>query len=259
MPHLVGISWFGIVACAACTGETIRLGDGMVSGGSAGQAGGGRSATSATGIGAVGASSTGGSSGGCRRGQVKASEVLWIGDSWVIYPGTQNTHVRDLARAAGAIGPDDEYVVRAQAAAALADVVAQYEAQRASAIQPKVLIMDGGTWDTLNASDTDAAVERVANEFPQFLAEVARDASVEHIIYYLMPELPTIAGVSALRPSLMQACAESAVPCHFLDLQPFWVGHSEYTASNGIQASEAGATLIADEIWRLMQQNCIAQ
>jgi hypothetical protein len=50
------------------------------------------------------------------------------------------------------------------------------------------------------------------------------------------------------------------VPCHFLDLEPLWTNHPEYTDStNNIQASEAGAIVIADQIWKLMQDNCIAQ
>jgi hypothetical protein len=55
----------------------------------------------------------------------------------------------------------------------------------------------------------------------------------------------------------MDSCEQSAVPCHFLDLEPLWQGHPEYTA--GIQASEAGAIVIADEIWAIMEGNCIAQ
>jgi hypothetical protein len=47
------------------------------------------------------------------------------------------------------------------------------------------------------------------------------------------------------------------VPCHFLDLQPRWAGHPEY--SDGIQASSAGASVIADSIWSIMQDECIAQ
>jgi hypothetical protein len=74
-----------------------------------------------------------------------------------------------------------------------------------------------------------------------------------------MPELPTIPGVATMRPLFEQACAESVVPCHFLDLQPLWLGHPEYTAPDGIQSSEAGARVIADSIWAIMQDNCIAQ
>ena len=44
-----------------------------------------------------------------------------------------------------------------------------------------------------------------------------------------------------------------------VDLQPLWANHPEYTAADGIQASPAGATVIADAIWATMQDNCIEQ
>jgi len=83
----------------------------------------------------------------------------------------------------------------------------------------------------------------------------------------MVPELPAINGVTALRPPLQQACAQSAVPCHFLDLQPIWaeggvdggLGHPEYTASNGILPTTSGARAVAAAIWSTMQSNCIAQ
>jgi hypothetical protein len=49
------------------------------------------------------------------------------------------------------------------------------------------------------------------------------------------------------------------VPCYFIDLQVLWVGHPEYTAPDGIQASDAGARAIADAIWDVMVEHCIAQ
>ena len=154
---------------------------------------------------------------------------------------------------------NDDYIDLAAAAATLAAIVNQYDTEEASATTVKMLIMDGGTWDTLVAGGTTASVSGVVATFTQFLAKVASDGTVEHIIHYLPPELPSIAGVAALRPLLRQACAQSSVPCHFLDLQPLWAGHPEYTATDGIQASTAGATVIADAIWEIMQENCIAQ
>jgi hypothetical protein len=56
---------------------------------------------------------------------------------------------------------------------------------------------------------------------------------------------------------MKQACEASAVPCYFLDLQPFFTGHPEYV--DGIQATDAGAVVQGDAIWNVMQQNCIAQ
>ncbi|MET0791261.1 MAG: hypothetical protein ABW061_07035, partial [Polyangiaceae bacterium] len=95
--------------------------------------------------------------------------------------------------------------------------------------------------------------------FQGLLSKMASDGTVEHIVYVLVPELSTIPGVATMRPQLRQACADSVVPCYFLDLQPSWQGHSEYTASNGIQASGVGAGVVADLIWSTMQDNCIAQ
>ncbi|HEY2407471.1 MAG TPA: SGNH/GDSL hydrolase family protein [Polyangiaceae bacterium] len=224
-------------AVSACGGEKIRLGDGTLS-----PELGGADAASA-----------------CPHAQVAANAVAWIGDSWVNIPGIQHTRVRDLARAIGAIGPNDDYVDLAASAATIAMVSSQYDMAEASSTPVQVLIMDGGTWDTILSGGSAASVSSVVSAFGQFLTKVASDGTVEHVIYFLGPELQTIPGVAALRPGLEQACAASRAPCHFLDLQPLWAGHPEYTAADGIQASAAGATVIADQIWALMQSNCIEQ
>lgn len=195
----------------------------------------------------------------CEKGQVQANEVLWIGDSWILTPGSLVGHVEELARAAGVIGPNDDYVVAAAPAATMPVIAAQYDAREAGATKVKVLIMDGGTWETLNAMGSAASVTGAANAFEDLLAKVASDGTVEHVIYFMPPELPSIYGVADLRPLIQQACASSAVPCHFLDLQPLWAGHPEYTMGNGILPTEAGAVVLANAIWALMQQTCIAQ
>ena len=221
-------------ALAACNGKTIHLGNGRTDGGP------------------------------CVHAQVNATEVLWIGDSWILVPGNQHTQVRDSARAVDAIGPNDDYVIAAVAASTMADVANQYVAREAGATKVKVLIMDGGTWDTILTNGSDASVNSVVSTFVQLLAQIASDGTVEHIIYFLNPELPGIPGVAALRPLLRQACVQSTVPCHFLDLQldmqPPWTDHPEYTAAGAIPVpTETGASAIADAIWSAMQQHCIAQ
>lgn len=199
--------------------------------------------------------------GGCSQAQTSANEVLWIGDSWILYPSVQYTRVRDLARAAGAIGPNDDYTIVAKAGATMAEIAKQYSTQEASATKVKVLIMDGGTWDTIQASGASATVTSVVNTFSQLLSTVTNDGTVEHIIYFLPPDLATIPGVPALRLPLQQACVQSAVPCHFIDLKDSWNGHPEYfVTSAGIPIpTDAGGTAIAEAIWSVMQQNCIAQ
>jgi hypothetical protein len=216
-------------AGGACDGKSIHLGDGWLDGGA------------------------------CLHGQVKATEVLWIGDSWILVTGSQHTRVAELARAAGAIGPNDDYVIGAVAASPLAAIANQYAAREAGATKVKVVIMDGGTWDTILANGSDASVNSVVSTFGQFLTQIARDGTVEHIVYMLLPELPGISGVAALRPLLQQACVGSEVPCHFLDLQPLWT-RTDYSTAGAIPVpTEAGAVVIADAIWAAMQRNCIAQ
>jgi hypothetical protein len=196
---------------------------------------------------------------------VNGNEVLWIGDSWVLIPGSQRTHLRDLARDAGALGPNDDYVNASAPATTMSDIANQYVTRQAGATKVKVVLMDGGTWETITASNSGGsvpnAVTAAANSFNQFLTQVASDGTVQDIIYVLVPELAGIPGVAALRPLLSGACAQSAVRCHFLDLDTVWMGHPEYTAgAGGIPIpTEAGAVAIADAIWAIMQAECIAQ
>ncbi len=219
-----------VILLGACDGRTIRLGGGPPDGG-----------------------------GACPHAQTSAAAVVWIGDSWVLVPGNQVTGVSDRARATHAIGPNDAYTVDAVAATSLAAIVSQYTSQQATGIPAKVLIMDGGTWDTLTTNGSSASVTTVVNTFRQFLDRVASDGTVQQIIYFLPPELPAIAGVAALRAPLQQACAASAVPCYFLDLQPIWSGHPEYTGADDLVPSTAGGAALAAAIWALMQANCVAQ
>ena len=117
-----------LAAAGACDGKSIHLGNGWPDGGS------------------------------CPHAQVNANEVLWIGDSWILVTGSQHTRVADLARAAGAIGPNDDYVIGAAAASTLATIANQYATREAGATKVKVVIMDGGTWDTILANGSDASV-----------------------------------------------------------------------------------------------------
>ncbi len=197
----------------------------------------------------------------CAHAQVPANEVLWIGDSWVIVPnGEPHTDVRDLARAAGAIGPSDDYTIGAAAATTMAQIAAEYSAQEATATKPKVLIMDGGTWDTITNGTATATINGVVSAFTQLLSRVATDGTVTAVIYFLVPELSNIPGVATLHPLLQQACTNSTVPCHFIDLQPIWSGHTDYSTMTAPPVpTSAGATAMADAIWATMQTYCMAQ
>jgi hypothetical protein len=188
-----------------------------------------------------------------------AGEVLWIGDSWAAYPSMQ-ARVAELAQAAGAIGTDETYSTNAAIGGLyLSDIVRQYETRQAGATKVKVILMDGGTWDTVQLGTSDDVIARVVQTFLDFTAQVHSDGTVEHIVYWMVPDLPAIQGEDILRPLFSDMCGGSQVPCHYLDLQRVWEGHPEYTGPSMIQASVAGQIAIANEIWEIMQQNCIAQ
>jgi hypothetical protein len=226
----IALLLLGLGAMGACDGKLIHLGNGWTDGGT------------------------------CTTGSVNANEVLWIGDSWILVTPTTHTRVRDLAREAGVIGPNDDYVIAAAAASPMSAIANQYATREAGTTKVKVIIMDGGTWDTIIANGSDASVSSVVTTFGQFLSTVAADGTVEHIVYFLPPELSAIPGVAALRPRLTQACSASTVPCHFLDLQQIWSAHPEYTDANlGFLPTDMGSKAVADAIWAVMQQNCIAQ
>ena len=200
----------------------------------------------------------------CLRGQVKANEVLWIGDSWVGVPnGIQRKRVQELARAANAIGVNEEYVDRSASATTLSQIVTQYNTQRLGTTKVKVLIMDGGTWDLYLSGGANSTIADVVNTFKLFMGDVTSHGTVLHVIYFLVPRLSLVPGIADLKPGLEQACTTTnpqLVPCHFLDLQRIWDGHPDYTDSiSNIQASEDGARAIGDAIWKIMQDNCIAQ
>jgi len=245
-----------------CDGKLVRLGNGEPPpDASMPDSGPDRDAVGGSAAGAGG--NAGGGAGGapCPHANVAAEQILWIGDGWVVSPGAQHTEVRDLARASGAIGPTDDYAVQAANGATMSAIVDQYGVQEAMATKVKVLIMDGGTIDAIATDGSAASVSSVAATFGQLLSTIAADGTVQQIVYFLVPELPSIPGVATLRPVLQQACAKSTVPCYFVDLQGqlTWTDHPDYTAGNGILPTDAGAQMIANLIWSTMQQNCIAQ
>ena len=230
------IVWFvvALAAVAACDGKTIHLGNGR-------------------------------DGGTCPHAQVAANEVLWIGDSWVLIPGNQHTRVRDAARMAGAIGANDDYTIGAVPASTMPMIASQYAAQEAGATKVKVLIMDGGTWETIQANamggSVSAAVNSAATAFGQLLAQVASDGTVQDVIYFLVARAARHPGRrDAATLAAASLRGQHAVRCHFLDLQPIWANHPEYTAPGAIPVpTDAGGIAIADAIWSLMQQRCIAQ
>jgi hypothetical protein len=215
-----------LAAAAGCDGKVIRLGN----------------------------PSTPSDGGACPHALVPASRVLWIGDSWQLLPAGQEAHtlVRNMARIAGAIGQNDDYTIKAAPASTIAAIEQQYITQEAATGNVSVVIMDGGTWDTIN----NGSATMVIQTFTELLSTVASNQTVTDVIYFLMPSV--VPGVDELRAGLEAACASSAVLCHFIDLQSYWSAGDD-TGGGVPVPTAAGATVIADAIWATMQTNCIAQ
>ena len=248
-----------VLAAVASCGEQVRLGDAILgdatTDGTGGSDGDGDGSTEDR-------PGSGGADGdaACGSGRVNPNAVVWIGDSW-------GDHSRHPAHASEGSRPRIgchwfERRVRRARSTEHQHVGDCGSVQRSRSWSDPGSNSDHGrrgTWDTLTAGGTDSSVAKAVGGFKQLLATAESDGTVQNIIYFLQPELPAIVGVAALRPQLRQACSDSAVPCYFIDLQPLWVGHPEYTAGDGIQASTAGATVIADQIWATLRQHCIAQ
>jgi hypothetical protein len=146
-----------------------------------------------------------------------------------------------------------------------ASVYATAKAERPA----RVVIMNGGATDVLNNNcagmlNNDcpaavAAVEGAERLFESFAAD-----GVEHLVYFYyhdaVENLGLRDGIDLLRPLLRNVCGKSPVPCHFVDLQPLFAGHPEYsTGVDGIVFSDAGASVAADAVWAMMEERCVAQ
>ncbi len=195
----------------------------------------------------------------CVHGEIPPSEVLLIGDSWISLLGTR---VEDLAKAGGVLGFGEDFAHRAAMGATIEVIVQQYEAALNDASASgvvKVVIMNGGGVDTYGGKGSSESILHVADTFSLFLARLAEEGVVRHVVYVLYSEGSSIPGIPELRPLMQAACRGSAVPCLLLDLQPVWEGHTDYISADTINPSPAGLDAIAATIWQTLKNNCIAQ
>jgi hypothetical protein len=241
---------------------------GLVGTGGVSSSGGVATTGGAVGTGVFGTGGVNGTGGStvCPHQQVAASEVLWIGDSWLQMPNGPSAVpavVRDLARGSETIGPTEAYADRSMSGQGIATIVSQYTRAPQGF---KVLLMDGGGLDLQRGTQTDAgtnsAIDTVNSKFQELLGKAAV-GGVQHIVFFLIPEVPGVPGIgpalTVLRPLLQQSCAASQVPCHFLDLQPLFAGRMSSLLSDLANPNADGAAIVGQAIWKLMEDDCIAQ
>jgi len=240
-------------------------GSGAVSGGADNKGGMGSGGASAHG-GSAGASvggSGGQASGTCQKGQVKAAEVVIMGESfYAIAPQYNQKRIEDDARKAGSLGANESYrnvAVSGQNMNYIATT--EWTAATQGGASVKFVIMDGGGIDCLSGGSTCATC---ASTFTTLLQKMGA-AGVKDVLYTRYPEPGAPPGSNATlkacldstMPGMETACAASTSPkCHWVDLRPVFVAGD---TTDGLHPTQSGGDHVGDLIWSSMVKDCLAQ
>jgi hypothetical protein len=231
---------------------------GAAKGGTSGGVGG--TGTTAKG-GATGGGSTGTSSGTCQKGQVKPSEVVFMGESfYAIDPQYNEKRVETNAQAAGALATGAKYRNVAVSAQPMSYIAGTEWTNASSGGAVKVVIMDGGGIDCLTSSSCPTC----ASQFTTLLGKMAT-AGVQDVIYTRYPEPGAPPGSNAslkkcldtIMPTMQPVCeGATGLKCHWVDLRPVFVAGD---TTDGLHPTESGGKHVGDAIWAEMVKDCIAQ
>lgn len=199
------------------------------------------------------------------------SEVLILGDA-LIELSTFTARLEQLALDAGLLAENEHF---RDHAAAMTSVLSQagslsffdqYAGARSEG-RARVIVLDGGETDMLNAdcgsdlSYTCPIIQATVSGFQKLLRQFAAD-EVQHVVYFFYPDPrdnPKLkAHLDVLRPLFENACGQSPVACHWIDLRPTFSADPNYLGADGIVLSEAGGNAAAELVWARMQQRCLA-
>lgn len=235
--------------------------------GAAGKGGTGSGGSTALG-GAGGAPSGGGgsagmTSGACQKGQVKAAQVVIMGESfYAIAPQYIQKRIEQNARKAGSLGANDSYrnvAVSGQNMNYIA--TSEWTAATQGGASVKFVIMDGGGIDCLSGGSTCATC---ASTFKTLLEKMG-SAGVEDVLYTRYPEPGAPPGsnaslkacLDATMPGMQTTCEASKSPrCHWVDLRPVFVAGD---TTDGLHPTQSGGDHVGDLIWSEMVKACLAQ
>jgi hypothetical protein len=205
----------------------------------------------------------------CETGTTSGSDVILIGDAFFA-DGAVGTELEALALATGALPAGETYRDYASASitpfGGASDLTSQYAAATGEGVA-RVVLMDAGGPDALLTcpdppTETCGPLATAADSVRALHQQMATDG-VQGIVQFFYPD-PADAVLKAkfdvLRPMMESACAESPVPCRFLDLRPTFTGReTEYLGMSWILPTAAGAAATASAIWSQMQRYCLAQ
>jgi lysophospholipase L1-like esterase len=255
------------------TGGGASAGDGAGGSAAGSAATGGASGTTAAGSAGQPAAGAGGAA-ACVKGAVQGDDVLLIGDSFIALSRDITKDLNTLARDAGALAANDAYrdnsVSGTQLSGGIAPTIPQQYVNGQQEAPVKIVIMDGGGNDMLNNTCSEPpmpscqGIQNAVTAVEELFSQMGSDG-VESVVYFFYPEnqknATQRAKVDVLRSLLQEVCAASVSPrCYEVDLRPVFEGHfTEYVLSDGIHPTAAGSRASAEAIWKVMQDNCIAQ
>jgi hypothetical protein len=205
----------------------------------------------------------------CEKGKVKASEVVFIGESFIDQTDAIPRYLSELARDAGVIGASESYRSAAVSGTQLTTgaIPMQYEtAKNASPV--KVVLMDGGGNDLLLgnrcARGFDDSCKEIVDVVGTLFAKLKTDG-VKDVVYFFYPDPMGIgasikAAMDILRPEMKKFCdGTTEVRCTWVDQRESWMGNYDKYTSDGIHPTDAGSMASAKQIWEAMVARCIAQ
>jgi hypothetical protein len=209
-------------------------------------------------LGTGGTPATGGNtgSGTCRHAQLQGTDICTIGDSWIQITGAQVTTLENHMIAAGVI-PAGSHFDRREVSGTPIDTITKSYTNKPN--NCKILVMDGGGIDLFGANAApQSSVDTVVSKFKTFLQTVKTLGFTQHIIYSLYPVIPTTPHLNAqMGPPFTDACNNSPVDCHLVDLEPLFKG--QHFGSDNTHPDATGAVNIGDAWWKAMQENCVGQ
>lgn len=217
--------------------------------------------------------------------ELKPYQVGIMGDSYIHLSGDFTRLLEENARKAGALGAREEYIDRAWSGAAmqkdnllakaiptqLPQVLA--DSMRAGPDGLKLIIMTGGGNDVLIdnmecrrlTGEVTAQCKEVVYASLMVIKKLFADmkaAGIQEVIYFWYPDLGVGTGKVINDwsiPLAKEACdGNTDVRCHFVDTRDGFRGHPEYVKSDTIHPTTAGSKVIADLVWDVMVENCLA-
>lgn len=253
---------------SSSTGGTTPGSGGAAAGGSGN---GGRNGMGGRGNGSGGTTPGSGGAGGgsspgtCQKGQLKAAEVVIMGESfYALDPKYIEGRIEDNARKAGSLGASDKYrnvAVSGQNMNYIATT--EWTAATQGGASVKLVIMDGGGIDCLSGGG--ATCSTCSSTFKTLLGKMGT-AGVQDVIYTRYPEPGSPPGsnaslkgcLDATMPMMQTTCEGSTSPkCHWVDLRPVWATGD--VMSDGLHPTPSGGNHVGDLIWSEMMKDCLAQ